>query len=73
MSVKVALETTMTRLVEVYREIVQHYETRSTEYLILDNLMIDLKITPKELDIPCPKFVHEGQGVEMRKKMLDNA
>jgi hypothetical protein len=59
-SVKKALEGTMGRLLKIKSWLVTN--TRE-QYVNLDDILVDLKLTPDVLELPVPKyFIEEGKA-----------
>lgn len=63
------LEGVMGRVLELKNEMV---EKEFSEYHYMDDVLHDLKLTPKELEIPVPRFFISERSVEQQgqKKML---
>ena len=43
-------------------------KVEQTEYLNLDNILIDLKLTPESLEIPIPRYFVEERTKELEER-----
>ncbi len=56
------LDNTMVRLCEVKQNIVRystHTSVIQSDYVNIDEILHEMKLTPKALHIPLPRFVHD--------------
>jgi hypothetical protein len=69
-SVKKALEATMGRLLRIKAMLI---ELSEQEYVNLDDILVDLKLTPDVLELPVPKYFIEERQEELarRDELLD--
>eukprot|EP00755_Sulcionema_specki_P027634 Sspe_Gene.88184::Locus_60260_Transcript_1_1_Confidence_1.000_Length_1581::g.88184::m.88184 len=67
--VRVVLDATIGRMLEVKRRIVRH----CGDYVNYDDVLVDLKLTPEVLEIPIPRYFTEERKRELedRKKLFD--
>ena len=71
MDIKKTLEAAMGRLLEVREKLVALKE--GNNFFNLDDVLVDLKLTPAALEVPVPRFFLEDQAhlLEEREKYLD--
>jgi hypothetical protein len=71
MDVKKTLEAVMGRLLEVKETLI--LLKKGVNFINLDDVLVDLKLTPDVLEVPVPKFFIEDQQqlLEEREKYLD--
>ena len=70
MDIKKTLEAVMGRLLEVKEKLIA---LKQVNFINLDDVLVDLKLTPDVLEVPVPKFFLEDQAhlLEEREKYLD--
>ena len=61
------LDTTMGRLMEIKRELV---EMDCSEYHYFDDLLVDMKMTPDDINIPIPPYFLQREALVKRMEML---
>ena len=73
MDIKKALEATMGRVLEVKETLINLPPMTGVQFVNLDDVLVDLKLTPEVLEVPVPKFFVEDQAqlLEEREKYLD--
>ena len=71
MDIRKALEAVMGRVLEVKALLIEL--NNGVLFVNLDDLLVDLKLTPDALEVPVPKFFVEDQqrALEEREKLLD--
>jgi hypothetical protein len=57
---KQSLEAVMARVCQLKHEIVRFNPRIRTDYISVEDLLIDLKLTPAQLEIPIPHYFREG-------------
>lgn len=82
-----ALETVMSRLVEIYKSCTKYFtdyltnhklnhqkgtKKKETEFLIFNTIMNANGKTPIDLEIPPPKYFRDNKYLESRNKRLDD-
>ncbi len=63
---KQMLDNTMVRMCEVKQNIVRystHTNVIQSDYVNIDEILQEMKLTPKALHIPLPRFVHDVKSV----------
>nr|XP_020468742.1 IQ and AAA domain-containing protein 1-like isoform X2 [Monopterus albus] len=70
-NIRLTLDGVMGRVLELKNEMV---EKEYLEYHYMDDILLDLKLTPAALEIPIPRyFIHEqDKGVQEKKKILSD-
>lgn len=56
------LDNVIVRMCEVKQNVIKystHTSNPQTDYINLDDILIDLKLTPKALSIPLPQYFHD--------------
>ncbi len=55
----------MARLLQVKHELVRFNPRIKSDYISLEDLLIDLKLPPAQLEVPIPNFFREGMLVKL--------
>jgi hypothetical protein len=59
---KQMLDNTMVRMCEVKQNIVRystHTNIQQSDYVNIDEILMEMKLTPTALKVPLPRFVHD--------------
>ena len=59
----------MARMCQLKHEIVRFNPRIRTDYISVEELLIDLKLTPAQLEVPIPHYFREGMCGVRKKKL----
>jgi hypothetical protein len=59
--IKLSLETVMARVVQIKHEINRFNPRMKTDFVNLDEYLIDLKLSPNQIEVPIPNFFREDE------------
>ena len=65
MFVKKVLESTMIRICETKKKMIEVNPRKDSLYVHLDSLLFDLKFDPSVIEIPVPRYFKEDDRVEV--------
>ena len=63
--IKKALEATIGQLINTKYDLVQN---QKTDYVCLDDIIVDLKLTPDVLEMRVPRYFRDDKDAEIRKR-----
>ena len=68
MCIKPVLETTITRICEIKKDLVTFNPRPGSIYVHLDQILFDIKMDPSMIEIPVPRYFKEDDPIEIDLK-----